>query len=105
VCSFRQCFVLPFFMFTLMLILAECSPLPRTPCTASDAASSRVLNLTELRRYSDEPASAFVEETHRSLCTDAVTYLAPSGGGLSTAFQRAAIAGHSFRFPDLPADA
>jgi predicted acylesterase/phospholipase RssA len=95
VCSFRQCIVLPFFILTVMLSLAECSSVPRTPYTTVDAASSRVLNLTGLRRYSDEPASAFLEEAHWSLRRGAVTYLALSGGGADGAFGAGVLNGWS----------
>jgi hypothetical protein len=59
-CSLRQLLVRPFALLGAMLILAGCSSLPRTAYTASDAASSTVLDLSELRRYADEPASTFL---------------------------------------------
>ena len=49
-CSFRQLLVVPFAILAVMFILAGCSSLPRTPYAASDAASSTVLDLGELRR-------------------------------------------------------
>ena len=94
-CPLRQFLVWPFFILTVMLILAGCSSLPRTPYTAADAASSRVLDLTELRRYSDEPASAFLEETHRRFRAGAITYLALSGGGADGAFGAGVLNGWS----------
>lgn len=45
------------FVVIAMTILAACSSLPRTPYTANDALSSRVLDLNDLRRYADEPVS------------------------------------------------
>jgi predicted acylesterase/phospholipase RssA len=68
-----------------MFILACCSSLPRTAYTASDAASSRVLNLGELRWYADEPASAFLR-TSVSSGAGPVSYLALSGGGADGAY-------------------
>lgn len=68
-----------------LLILAGCSTLPRTPYTAADATSSRVLDLSELRRYADEPASTFVK-TEGRLRSGALTYLAISGGGADGAY-------------------
>jgi predicted patatin/cPLA2 family phospholipase len=63
--------------------------------SAADAASSRVLDLTELRRYSDEPASAFVEETHQRFRAGTLTYLALSGGGADGAFGAGVLNGWS----------
>jgi predicted acylesterase/phospholipase RssA len=63
-----------------MPILAGCSSLPRTSYTASDAASSTVLDLDELRRYADEPASMFLK-TNVSPRSGPLSYLALSGGG------------------------
>src|ERR1700731_4039950 len=85
-CSFRQLLVLPFAILIVMVTLAGCSSLPRTPYTASDAASSRVLDANELRRYADEPASIFRKETHVSVRAGALSYLALSGGGADGAY-------------------
>jgi Patatin-like phospholipase len=68
-----------------MFILAGCSSLPRTAYTASDAASSTVLDLSELRRYADEPASTFLKADATSR-TGPVSYLALSGGGADGAY-------------------
>jgi hypothetical protein len=70
---------------TAMFILAGCSSLPRTAYTASEAASSTVLNLGELRWYADEPASAFLR-TNVSSRTGPLSYLALSGGGADGAY-------------------
>ena len=43
----------------LSLLAAGCSSLPRTPHSVADASSARVLDLADLRRYADEPASTF----------------------------------------------
>jgi predicted acylesterase/phospholipase RssA len=85
-CSFRQLLVLPFAVLTVTFTLAGCSSLPRTPYTASDAASSRVLDVNELRRYADEPASIFRKETNVSVRAGALSYLALSGGGADGAY-------------------
>lgn len=74
------------FLVVIMTSLAGCSSLPRTPYTASHAVSSRVLHLSDLRRYADEPASAFSKETRVSLRTGAHSYLALSGGGADGAY-------------------
>jgi predicted acylesterase/phospholipase RssA len=68
-----------------VLLLAGCSSLPRASYTASDAASSRVLNLGELRWYADEPASAFLR-TEVSSRAGPLSYLALSGGGADGAY-------------------
>jgi predicted patatin/cPLA2 family phospholipase len=70
-------------LLTAMLILAGCSSLPRESYTASDAASSRVLNLGELRRYADEPASTWTNVNTRG---GPLSYLALSGGGADGAY-------------------
>jgi predicted acylesterase/phospholipase RssA len=70
---------------TAMLVLAGCSSLPRESYTASDAASSRVLNLGELRRYADEPASMFLS-TNVNPRGGPLSYLALSGGGADGAY-------------------
>jgi predicted acylesterase/phospholipase RssA len=70
---------------TAMLVLAGCSSLPRESYTASDAASSRVLDLGELRRYADEPASTFLGANVNSQGRP-LSYLALSGGGADGAY-------------------
>src|ERR1700694_3860265 len=82
--SFRQLLVLPFAILVVSIV-AGCSSLPRTPYTASDAASSRALDLGELRRYADEPASMFLT-TSVSVRAGPVIYLALSGGGADGAY-------------------
>ena len=44
------------------------------------------MDLTELRAYTDEPASTFLKDTHERLRIGAVTYLALSGGGADGAY-------------------
>jgi predicted acylesterase/phospholipase RssA len=68
-----------------MFMFAGCSSLPRTSYTASDAASSTVLDFSELRRYADEPASTFLK-TNVSSRPGSVSYLALSGGGADGAY-------------------
>ncbi|MEA2866371.1 MAG: hypothetical protein QOE39_1086 [Bradyrhizobium sp.] len=84
-CCFRRLLVLPFAVLSVMFILAGCSSLPRTPYTVSDAASSTVLDLGELRRYADEPASMFLK-TNLSSRSGPLSYLALSGGGADGAY-------------------
>jgi hypothetical protein len=84
-CSRRQLLVRPFAFLAAMFILAGCSSLPRTAYTASDAASSTVLDLSELRRYADEPASAYFKTDVNSR-TGPLSYLALSGGGADGAY-------------------
>jgi predicted patatin/cPLA2 family phospholipase len=84
--SSRRFPILPFSVLNVVLILAGCGSLPRTPYTVADAASSQVLDLTELRNYTDEPASSFLKETHEGSSKGAVTYLALSGGGADGAY-------------------
>src|SRR6266404_7625357 len=93
-CSFRQLLVRPFALLAAMFILAGCSSLPRTPYTASDAAASTVLNLSELRRYADEPASRFLS-TDVYPRAGPVSYLALSGGGADGAFGAGVLNGWS----------
>ena len=84
-CSFRRQVVLRSAILAIMFMLAGCSSLPRTSYTASDAASSKVLDLDQLRRYADEPASTFLK-TNVSSRAGAVSYLALSGGGADGAY-------------------
>ena len=66
------------------LALAACTSLPRTPYSAADASSSRVLDIDGLRRYTDEPVTKFrFEKDDRSSTR---TYLALSGGGADGAY-------------------
>src|SRR5580704_6328240 len=69
-----------------MVIVAGCSYLPRTPYTAVDAASARILDLDVLRRYTDEPASAFADDVRFAARPGPRTYLALSGGGADGAY-------------------
>ena len=66
------------------LALAACTSLPRTPYSAADASSSRVLDLDGLRRYADEPVTKFRFEKDDLSSTK--TYLALSGGGADGAY-------------------
>jgi hypothetical protein len=84
-CCFHPLLVRPFALLAAMLILAGCSTLPRTLYSASDAASSTVLDLGELRRYADEPASAFLMSDVNSRAGP-LSYLALSGGGADGAY-------------------
>jgi predicted acylesterase/phospholipase RssA len=84
--SFRQLLVLSFAISTGLFSVAGCSSLPRSPYTASDAASARVLDVNELRRYADEPAATFFKEPPVSLRAGPVSYLALSGGGADGAY-------------------
>src|SRR4030088_1873851 len=81
----RRLPVRPFAFLTAAFMLAGCSTLPRTLYTASDAASSTELDLDQLRRYADEPASAF-PRTIAGSRTGALSYLALSGGGADGAY-------------------
>jgi predicted acylesterase/phospholipase RssA len=83
--SLRQLLVRPFALLGATFILAGCSALPRTAYTASDAASSTLLDLGELRRYADEPASTFLKADATSRAGP-VSYLALSGGGADGAY-------------------
>lgn len=68
----------------LSLALGACTSLPRTPYTAADAASSRVLDIEGLRRYTDEPVTKFSFDKDTS--TASRSYLALSGGGADGAY-------------------
>src|SRR5437870_13144253 len=81
-----QLLILSFAISTGLVCLAGCSSLPRAPYTASDAASARVLNVNELRRYTDEPAAMFLKEPPVSLRAGPVSYLALSRGGADGAY-------------------
>jgi predicted acylesterase/phospholipase RssA len=83
-CSRQQLLVRLFAFLAAMFILVGCSTLPRTAYTASDAASSTVLDLSELRRYADEPASAFKADVNSRAAP--LSYLALSGGGADGAY-------------------
>jgi predicted patatin/cPLA2 family phospholipase len=64
---------------TCILALGACTSLPRTPYTAAEASTSRVLDIDGLRRYADEPITKFSFPVTRS-------YLALSGGGADGAY-------------------
>ncbi|OAE98626.1 alpha/beta hydrolase [Bradyrhizobium centrolobii] len=66
------------------LALTACTSLPRTPYTAAEASSSRVLDIDGLRRYADEPITKFSFEKEYSAASR--TYLALSGGGADGAY-------------------
>jgi predicted acylesterase/phospholipase RssA len=84
-CSRRRLLVRLFALLGAMFILVGCSSLPRTAYTASDATSSTVLDLGDLRRYADEPASAFLKTDVNSRAGP-LSYLALSGGGADGAY-------------------
>ena len=84
-CTRRRLLVRPFALLAVALVIAGCSSLPRTSYTASDAASSTVLDVSELRRYADEPAAAFLK-TEASSRARTLSYLALSGGGADGAY-------------------
>jgi predicted acylesterase/phospholipase RssA len=84
-CSRRRLLVRLFAVPAAVFILAGCTSLPRTSYTASDAASSTVLDLDQLRRYADEPASTFLK-TNVGARAGGLSYLALSGGGADGAY-------------------
>jgi predicted acylesterase/phospholipase RssA len=84
-CSRPHLLVPAFALLIAMFVVAGCSSFPRTPYSASDAASSRALDLGELRRYADEPASTFLK-TNGGSRTGPLSYLALSGGGADGAY-------------------
>ena len=93
-CFRRWLTVWPFAVLAVVLVLAGCSSLPRTSYTASDAASSTVLNLRELRTYADEPASTFLK-SNASFRPGPLGYLALSGGGADGAYGAGVLNGWS----------
>ncbi|MDD1528843.1 alpha/beta hydrolase [Bradyrhizobium sp. WBOS7] len=66
------------------LALAACTSLPRTPYTAAEASTSRVLDIDGLRRYADDPVTKFSFDKDTSTATK--SYLALSGGGADGAY-------------------
>lgn len=60
--------------------------LPRTPYTEVDATTSQVLNLADVRRYADEPAASFIDNTSQPYLRGPLTYLELSGGGADGAY-------------------
>lgn len=71
-------------------LLAACASLPRQPYTAAEAAKARILDRDDLRRYADDPPSAFVDGRRIS---GPQTYLALSGGGADGAYGAGVLAG------------
>ncbi|MFB6417171.1 MULTISPECIES: patatin-like phospholipase family protein [Bradyrhizobium] len=69
---------------TCSLALAGCTSLPRTPYTAAEASTSRVLDIDGLRRYADDPVTKFSFEKDTGSATK--SYLALSGGGADGAY-------------------
>jgi predicted patatin/cPLA2 family phospholipase len=82
----RRRFVSLLIVSALSFVVAGCASLPRTPYGVADAPSARVLNLTELRRYADEPAATFRQDRSQAVLRGPRTYLALSGGGADGAF-------------------
>src|SRR4030081_1289392 len=93
-CSRRRLLVRPFAFPAAVLILAGCSSLPRTSYTASDAASSTVMDLGGWRAYADEPASTFLK-SNASFRPGPLSYLALSGGGADGAYGAGVLNGWS----------
>jgi len=77
----------------LGLVVAGCASLPRTPYGVADASSARVLDVTELRRYADEPAATFRQDRHQAVLRGPRTYLALSGGGADGAYGAGVLTG------------
>jgi len=73
-----------FLVLVCSLALGACTSLPRTPYTAAEASTSRVLDIDGLRRYADEPVTKFSFEKDTSTATK--SYLALSGGGADGAY-------------------
>ncbi|SFN11066.1 Patatin-like phospholipase [Bradyrhizobium sp. Rc3b] len=73
-----------FLVLACSLVLGTCTSLPRTPYTAAEASTSRVLEIDGLRRYADEPITKFSFEKDTSTATK--SYLALSGGGADGAY-------------------
>lgn len=82
------------------LALAACTSLPRTPYSAADASSSRVLDIDGLRRYADEPVTKFRLE--KDDFSSARTYLALSGGGADGAYGVGVLNGWTAAAPVRP---
>ena len=73
---------------TFGFLVGGCASLPRTPYGAADAAAARALDVTDLRRYADEPASTFQKDRvpAKGALRGPRTYLALSGGGADGAY-------------------
>ena len=76
-----RCFVL-----AALFALGGCASISRIQYEAVDATSSRVLDLNDLRRYADEPASTFHDEMPGKFRSGPLSYLALSGGGADGAY-------------------
>jgi len=70
----------------LSFVVAGCASLPRAQYGVADAPAARVLDLTELRRYADDPASTFRQDRNQAALRGPRTYLALSGGGADGAY-------------------
>jgi predicted patatin/cPLA2 family phospholipase len=84
--SFRGLPICRWFVLAALLALCGCASISRIQYGAADAMSSRVLNLNELRRYADEPASTFHDEMPGKFRSGPLSYLALSGGGADGAY-------------------
>ena len=82
----RRPFVSLLMVSALSFVVAGCASLPRTPYGVADAPSARVLNLTDLRRYADDPAATFRQDQQQAVLRGPRTYLALSGGGADGAY-------------------
>jgi predicted acylesterase/phospholipase RssA len=83
----------PLIVALLSLQMVGCASLPRTPYSATDASTARVLDLSGLRRYADEPAASFTQQ--QALMRGPQAYLALSGGGADGAYGAGVLNGWS----------
>jgi predicted patatin/cPLA2 family phospholipase len=84
--SFSGLPICRWFVLAALFALGGCASISRIQYEAVDATSSRVLDLNDLRRYADEPASTFHDEMPGKFRSGPLSYLALSGGGADGAY-------------------
>lgn len=82
-------------VFCFVVFLASCGSLPRTPYSAAEATRPKVLDVSDLRFFADDPMQALYALRPRATVNGEITYLALSGGGADGAFGAGVLAGLS----------
>ena len=79
----------------LVFFLAGCGTLPRTPYSAAESARPKILDVSDLRFFADDPSRTLDALRPRATVNGEITYLALSGGGADGAFGAGLLAGLS----------
>lgn len=89
----QLCRFAPIGLVSCLVFLAACGTLSRMPYSAADAARPKVLDVADLRYFSDDPSQTLHALRPRATVNGEITYLALSGGGADGAFGAGFLAG------------